>query len=190
MNLLLHFLLINVLWTVVDRSVLVTSSARTIPEDYVVEANDDEGVLNDDRDQLFSNRAGDKEIPFTFSNFKKTLLQQHHLYPTSPSNSHPFLAQPLASSYAPQQQKPKFFRPPPQPVATMESEMVLSREVAIKQGRVKGVVRSMYTQSGLRDVNQYLGLPYAESPVGNKRFMPPGKTFTIYSERRRVTKIL
>ncbi|XP_055539107.1 uncharacterized protein LOC129726440 [Wyeomyia smithii] len=49
-----------------------------------------------------------------------------------------------------------------------------TREVAVKQGRIKGVVRVMHPQSGLKNVDQYLGIPYAEAPVGSRRFMPPG----------------
>lgn len=49
-----------------------------------------------------------------------------------------------------------------------------TREVAVKQGRLKGIVRVMHPQSGLKNVDQYLGIPYAEAPVGSRRFMPPG----------------
>ncbi|XP_058821517.1 neuroligin-1 [Topomyia yanbarensis] len=48
-----------------------------------------------------------------------------------------------------------------------------TREVAVKQGRIKGIVRVMHPQSGLKSVDQYLGIPYAEAPVGSRRFMPP-----------------
>ncbi|XP_055641383.1 uncharacterized protein LOC129778493 [Toxorhynchites rutilus septentrionalis] len=48
-----------------------------------------------------------------------------------------------------------------------------TREVAVKQGRLKGIVRIMHPQSGLKSVDQYLGIPYAEAPVGSRRFMPP-----------------
>lgn len=49
-----------------------------------------------------------------------------------------------------------------------------TKEVIIKQGRLKGHVRSMHPQTGLKNVRQYLGIPYAAAPIGNGRFMPPG----------------
>ncbi|XP_055317248.1 uncharacterized protein LOC129576332 [Sitodiplosis mosellana] len=49
-----------------------------------------------------------------------------------------------------------------------------TREVQIKQGRLKGLVRAMHPQTGLKNVRQYLGIPYAAAPIGNGRFMPPG----------------
>lgn len=55
-----------------------------------------------------------------------------------------------------------------------QDSTLYTREVLIKQGRLKGVIRVMHPQSGLKDVEQYLGIPYAEAPIGNKRFMPPG----------------
>lgn len=48
-----------------------------------------------------------------------------------------------------------------------------TREVHIKQGRLIGVVREMHVQSRLRNVDQFLGIPYAEAPIGTRRFMPP-----------------
>lgn len=50
----------------------------------------------------------------------------------------------------------------------------LTDAVLIKQGHLKGVVRPMHPHTGLRNVNQYLGIPYAAPPIGNGRFMPPG----------------
>lgn len=50
-----------------------------------------------------------------------------------------------------------------------------TKEIIIKQGRLKGVRRVFSSNSGLRSVDQYLGLPYAEAPVGTRRFMPPGE---------------
>lgn len=55
-----------------------------------------------------------------------------------------------------------------------QDSTLYTREVLIKQGRLKGIVRVMHPQSGLKNVEQYLGIPYAEAPIGNKRFMPPG----------------
>lgn len=55
-----------------------------------------------------------------------------------------------------------------------EFNIEYTKEVIIKQGRLKGMVRRMHAQSGLKNVDQYLGIPYAAAPVGNGRFMPPG----------------
>ncbi|XP_055848841.1 uncharacterized protein LOC129913899 [Episyrphus balteatus] len=65
--------------------------------------------------------------------------------------------------------------PYPAPPRRQSPEKLLyTKEIILKQGRLKGIVRSMHPQTGLRDVDQYLGLPYAEAPVGSRRFMPPG----------------
>ncbi|XP_017493162.1 PREDICTED: myosin-G heavy chain-like, partial [Rhagoletis zephyria] len=48
-----------------------------------------------------------------------------------------------------------------------------TKEINIKQGRLMGITRNFHSSTGLRDVDQYLGLPYAEAPVGSRRFMPP-----------------
>ncbi|XP_061386414.1 uncharacterized protein LOC133321337 [Musca vetustissima] len=37
-----------------------------------------------------------------------------------------------------------------------------------------GIRRNFHPSAGIRDVDQYLGIPYAEAPVGSRRFMPPG----------------
>uniref|UniRef100_A0A182M3Z0 Carboxylesterase type B domain-containing protein n=1 Tax=Anopheles culicifacies TaxID=139723 RepID=A0A182M3Z0_9DIPT len=48
-----------------------------------------------------------------------------------------------------------------------------TRDIAVKQGILRGFVRVMHPQSGLKNVDQFLGIPYAEAPVGSRRFMPP-----------------
>ncbi|GAB0094904.1 Carboxylic ester hydrolase [Sergentomyia squamirostris] len=55
-----------------------------------------------------------------------------------------------------------------------QRNITLTRQIVIKQGTLRGVVRFMHPQSGLRDVDQFLGIPYAEPPINSKRFMPPG----------------
>lgn len=57
----------------------------------------------------------------------------------------------------------------------------LTKEVQIKQGHLKGVIRPMHPHTGLRNVNQYLGIPYAAAPIGNGRFMPPGLCTCVYA---------
>lgn len=49
-----------------------------------------------------------------------------------------------------------------------------TREISIKQGVVKGLIVENQWHSGVKPVEQYLGLPYAAPPVGEMRFMPPG----------------
>ncbi|EDV41853.1 uncharacterized protein Dana_GF17679, isoform D [Drosophila ananassae] len=49
-----------------------------------------------------------------------------------------------------------------------------TKEIQVKQGRLMGITRRFQVTSGLRQVDQFLGLPYAEAPTGNRRFMPPG----------------
>lgn len=56
----------------------------------------------------------------------------------------------------------------------LPSNLQFTKEILIKQGRIKGYIRSMHSQTGLKNVRQYLGIPYAAAPVGNGRFMPPG----------------
>lgn len=48
-----------------------------------------------------------------------------------------------------------------------------TREVQIKQGKIIGIVREMSSQLRLKNVDQFLGVPYAEAPVESRRFMPP-----------------
>lgn len=55
-----------------------------------------------------------------------------------------------------------------------QQQIIHTKEVAVKQGRLKGLVRLMHIQSGLQNVDQFLGIPYAEAPVDRLRFMPPG----------------
>lgn len=50
---------------------------------------------------------------------------------------------------------------------------ILTREIRIKQGRLKGLVRELKNKK-LKEVEIYLGIPYAAPPVGPLRFMPPG----------------
>lgn len=56
-----------------------------------------------------------------------------------------------------------------------DENMQYTKEIHIRQGGLKGIVRAMHSQSGLKSVDQYLGIPYAAPPTGNGRFMPPGK---------------
>lgn len=49
----------------------------------------------------------------------------------------------------------------------------MTREVQVKQGRLTGIVREMQPQSRLKNVDQFLGIPFAEAPVDSRRFMPP-----------------
>jgi hypothetical protein len=61
----------------------------------------------------------------------------------------------------------------PQPEIFSGSSFRTTREVQVKQGKLTGIVREMPAQSRLRNVDQFLGVPYAEAPVGSRRFMPP-----------------
>lgn len=58
--------------------------------------------------------------------------------------------------------------------SSQSPNLQLTKEVLIKQGPLKGLLRSMHPQTGLRNVRQYLGIPYAAAPIGINRFMPPG----------------
>lgn len=114
----------------------------------------------------------DVPVPFTFSNFKRQQPPSNFYTPVAASA-------PFTSHHQGQAQpQPQRGRSPwsGQAAAVAGHDPSFTREITIKQGRVKGIVRAMYRDSGIRDVDQFLGLPYAESPVGNKRFMPPGKT--------------
>ncbi|KAH8369268.1 hypothetical protein KR009_006097 [Drosophila setifemur] len=53
-------------------------------------------------------------------------------------------------------------------------KLLYTKEIQVKQGRLMGITRRFQVTSGLREVDQFLGLPYAEAPTGNRRFMPPG----------------
>lgn len=64
---------------------------------------------------------------------------------------------------------------PQSPPNFRKEKLLYTKEISIKQGRIKGIVRNFHAQTGLKEVDQYLGIPYAEPPVGSRRFMPPGK---------------
>lgn len=53
------------------------------------------------------------------------------------------------------------------------SSYKMTREVQVKQGRLTGIVREFHAQTRLNNVDQFLGIAYAEAPVGSRRFMPP-----------------
>lgn len=59
-------------------------------------------------------------------------------------------------------------------VSSYENGRKFTREVHIKQGRVRGLIVEPRWNHALTGVEQYLGLPYAAAPVGEMRFMPPG----------------
>lgn len=123
----------------------------------------------------------DVPVPFTFSNFKRQQPPSNFYTPAA-------AAAPFTSHHQGQAQpQPQRGRSPwsGQAAASVAGhDPSFTREITIKQGRVKGIVRAMYRDSGIRDVDQFLGLPYAESPVGNKRFMPPGKTLCTLRDVR------
>lgn len=60
------------------------------------------------------------------------------------------------------------------PLNVKKEKLLYTKEIFIKQGRIKGIIRNFHPQTGLKDVDQYLGIPYAEAPTGSRRFMPPG----------------
>lgn len=63
---------------------------------------------------------------------------------------------------------------PKKRMGSLPGNLQFTKEVLIKQGRLKGYVRTMHPQTGLKNVRQYLGIPYAAAPTLNGRFMPPG----------------
>ena len=64
-----------------------------------------------------------------------------------------------------------------------------TREVWLpKQGRITGVVKEMHLQSRMKNVDQFLGVPYASPPVGSRRFMPPSSPLP-WSDVKRANKL-
>ncbi|KYM77532.1 Neuroligin-1 [Atta colombica] len=49
----------------------------------------------------------------------------------------------------------------------------ITREVRVKEGRLRGMVIQPRTNYNLQLVDVFLGVPYAEPPVGSFRFSPP-----------------
>lgn len=149
--------------------------SRQKKQEYQQQQQQQQQPSSDFQDHFYLNpkfKEKDVPVPFTFSNFKRQ--QPSNFYTAAPYTSFQGQRQQQQQQQHQKQQQP--IRPAwtGQSTATDPS---FTREITIKQGRVKGIVRAMYRDSGIRDVDQFLGLPYAESPVGNKRFMPPGKTF-------------
>ncbi|EEB13058.1 conserved hypothetical protein [Pediculus humanus corporis] len=50
---------------------------------------------------------------------------------------------------------------------------ILTREIKIKQGKLRGLVKE-FKNKKLKNVETFLGIPYAAPPVKSLRFMPPG----------------
>ncbi|XP_058058943.1 uncharacterized protein LOC131209816 [Anopheles bellator] len=115
------------------------------------------------------------------------------LYPPAMANDGPSVPnqRPSMSTYGqnPFLARPDFYRKPhgsvriPQTTPQQQQQQQgydprdgtpYTRDIAVKQGILRGTVRVMHPQSGLKNVDQYLGIPYAEAPVGSRRFMPPG----------------
>lgn len=149
--------------------------ASNIPPKWPTMNQQREHTSTDFQEHFYLNpkfKEKDVPVPFTFSNFKRQQQQQPS---SNVYTSAPFMA------YQGQPQSPRG-----RPSSSWSSgqaptmDPTFTREITIKQGRIKGIVRAMYRDSGIRDVDQFLGLPYAESPVGNKRFMPPGKTLCTF----------
>lgn len=70
---------------------------------------------------------------------------------------------------------PQFSRPHKKPSFDAHKKMPFryTREVQIKQGKIIGIVREMSSKLRLKNVDQFLGIPYAEAPIDSRRFMPP-----------------
>lgn len=63
-----------------------------------------------------------------------------------------------------------------------------TREVFLpKQGRITGIVKEMQAQSRLKNVDQFLGIPFAAPPTGSNRFMPPSSPLP-WSDIKRADK--
>lgn len=70
---------------------------------------------------------------------------------------------------------------PKRRMGSFPGNLQFTKEILIKQGRLRGYVRQMHPQTGLKNVRQYFGIPYAAAPIGNGRFMPPGLFISIYN---------
>lgn len=122
---------------------------QTLDDDnnsYVIE--DVDSVPNDQPD-----RSSNIRLPYSYGSIRR---------------------QPPPLIQHPQQMQPQHHQPHQTSNQRHDINIEYTKEIQIKQGRLKGLVRSMHLQSGLNNVNQYLGIPYAAAPVGSGRFMPPG----------------
>lgn len=72
------------------------------------------------------------------------------------------------------QEELPFFRSPNQPrprrppLQEGYASGVVTPEYTVKQGRLIGIFKHMPVRSGLKSIQQFLGIPYAESPTGSR----------------------
>lgn len=103
--------------------------------------------------------------PSSSSSFSfRDLLNRH---PDGNAMRFPAASQSTSSQFS----RPHSRRPPSE--AHQKMPFRYTREVQIKQGKIIGIVREMSPQLRLKNVDQFLGIPYAEAPIDSRRFMPP-----------------
>lgn len=158
-----------------QRSPILLGNANDEKKNVMEQADDGDDVMRtilcDDDNQNEANMQNDQPGEKNSARPQQQLQQQQQQYYQGNVRRQP-LQQPPTSIHQNSYQHP-------QSPNREEFNVEYTKEVIIKQGRLKGMVRRMHTQSGLKNVDQYLGIPYAAAPVGNGRFMPPGTYNTL-----------
>lgn len=151
---------------------LSKASTTTTPKEAATTASKDANEVNENSSDVLLKRANDlpkarrRSANDDYVMEDMNLMQQDQ--PFSPYHRHhPFQMQKDFSAQ-------ELYEPKKRLGSLPQQNWQLTDAVQIKQGHLKGVIRPMHPHTGLRNVNQYLGIPYAAAPIGNGRFMPPG----------------
>jgi hypothetical protein len=142
-----------------------SSLSHAVDDVLLEELKNDDGNATDVKHSV-KRRSGSSFLPNTQPSSSSFSFRDYlHRHPDE--NAVRLNPQPSSSSYS------SNFRPHRKEAQQQKMPFRYTREVQIKQGKLVGIVREMSVQLRLKNVHQFLGIPYAEAPIESRRFMPP-----------------